>query len=200
MNYLAPKIIMLIFLTFEPHMLPTQTNYLFLIFQFKLNSAHTLHSVEDIFSTRLFLKTTLISKKNKSKFFVFSKMKSFHFAVVLILLMATKSLHGNRILQKQHDSSEELPQKLEQPLGVKEKSTEKPTDAVLTVERLEKLLADAEEIRDMYADLIKMIFDSKLNGAAETTLTMSHTKKAAGDWVRAAINSTILKKRLQNHN
>lgn len=67
-------------------------------------------------------------------------------------------------------------------------------------ERLEKLKAEAEEIRDVYNELIKNTFGIgkfKINQTTTTTtadesMMLGAPKKSSADWVRAAISPLLL--------
>lgn len=67
-----------------------------------------------------------------------------------------------------------------------------------TVDRIDKLIADAEEIKDMYEQLMKSILGPQFEMATEHIVSMGNSRRAAGEWIRATINETLLNRRNQN--
>lgn len=122
-------------------------------------------------------------------------MKFVYLTVVLILLIsATKLSHGNCIVeQKGIDSSGISAKKSSQGRFDMKKSTD-----TLTMEHLEKLIAEAEEIKDLYEELMRTIFGPKFQISTEQTVSMGNPRKAATEWVRAAIDASLLHKRNQD--
>lgn len=78
-------------------------------------------------------------------------------------------------------------------------------------ERLDKLKAEAEEIRDIYNELVKSTFGEQLilNLTNQTNQTdqlatdepsmLGAPRKFSADWVRAAINPSLLKSTMQTN-
>lgn len=69
-------------------------------------------------------------------------------------------------------------------------------------ERLDKLTAEAEEIRDIYNELIKTTFGQEMilklrNESFSDEPMLGAPKQPSADWVRATINPMLLNKRKQ---
>lgn len=122
-------------------------------------------------------------------------MKFLCFAI-LIISMANLS-YGYCIEPRNQTDSQKRLQEVTQPLGINRNVVEKSG-----MERLENLIAEAEEIKSMYAELMRTIFGPKLNVAEEEDepVVGGPRKAVAGAWVRSTINTALLNQRNQNQN
>lgn len=132
-------------------------------------------------------------------------MKFMYFVFVLLIsktqLSQGNSISGQNFVCELTNNTTQKPTK-------ETEETIKPSDShqnhmakssdTSTVDRIDKLIADAEEIRDMYEQLMKSILGPQFEMATEHIVSMGNSRRAAGEWIRATINEALLNKRKQN--
>lgn len=125
-----------------------------------------------------------------------------HFLLVFTILFLAK-VQADRITTYKEYQVVDIPSTIPRPHLILERPNKQDDNIDVTIlvdaeEQLEKLKAEAEEIRHLYHDFKKTAFGSKLNrttakspiksqSISESPI-LSSPKKASGDWVRAPMN------------
>lgn len=120
----------------------------------------------------------------------------FHYFLSVFAILLLARVQADRIATFREYKVVDSPSTNSRTQRILEQSSENDDDIDVTMyveaqEQLEKLKAEAEEIRDLYHDLMKSAFGLKFNRTVTEPPMLGKPRKASSDWVRSAINPTL---------